>query len=689
MVKRIINNLAIHFLLNNIIFLLQQLIEYFKFKIMRSTLANFVLKFRLALILTSILILLSPLPCSSDDGAQQQQLSELLQMDINELMDLKVTLPSRHEERQFDSAAAIYVITQEDIRRSGVTKISELFRMVPGLHVGQIDNNTLAISSRSNLTYLFNSMLVLLDGRTLYNPLFGGVYWDVQDTLLPDIERIEIIRGPGGSLWGANAVDGIINIITKSASKTDHTMLYGGYGTGKQKYEAAIRIGGQFKKSSFGRIYVKRTKSDHGVYLDVGQSSNDGFFPVGTEAHDDGEQDQAGFRIDTELDTNSTLTFQGDIYNAEYNNTRVSQPRENTVDATGGNIILTWNQQSDLSSIKLKFFYDYTKRLDLVFEDQRDIYDLDFQHSRIFERQTLTWGLGYRHIADDTMKTDTGFFSLNPSSLSDDLYSAFIQDQIEISKEILFLTIGSKFEHNDFTGYEYQPTLRLLWKKSAHTVFWGSLTKAVSTPTRSELHGELIFCDPSIPGCVQPIGDPEADSEYVIASELGYRSQLTVNTLVDLAIFNNNYNNTDDIDGKTNTHGLEILSKHIFSKDWKIEASYTYHQGERRVNGTEENNNAIPKNTFNFRSFWNINTHWEFDALLFYASHIDAPVAAPGLKDIRRLDLRVGWNPNKSLRSSLSVTNVLDYIQGEALELTRVNTGTGRGIFFSLEYSFD
>ena len=383
---------------------------------MRSNLANFVLKFHLALILTSFLILLFPLPCSSDDGAQQQ-LSELLQMDINELMDLKVTLPSRHEERQFDSAAAIYVITQEDIRRSGVTKIPELFRMVPGLHVGQIDNNTWAVSSRSNLTYLFNSMLVLLDGRTLYNPLFGGVYWDVQDTLLPDIERIEIIRGPGGSLWGANAVDGIINIITKSASKTDQTMLYGGYGSGQQKYEAAIRIGGHLKNSSYGRFYVKRKKSGHGEYLDADQSLNKGFFPVGSEAHDDGEQDQVGFRLDTELDTKSTLTFQGDIYNAEYNNIRVSQPQENTVDATGGNIILTWNQQSDLSSIRLKFFYDYTKRLDFVFEEQRDIYDLDFQHSRKFERQTLTWGLGYRHVADDTMKTETGFFSLNPSSL--------------------------------------------------------------------------------------------------------------------------------------------------------------------------------------------------------------------------------------------------------------------------------
>lgn len=655
---------------------------------MRPYLAFYALKSRLNHFLTCFLIILLPLPCQSDDSAQQQ-LSELLHMDINELMDLKVTLPSRNEERQFDSAAAVYVITQEDIRRSGVTKIPELFRMVPGMHVGQIDNNTWAVSSRSDLTRLNNSMLVLLDGRTLYNPLFGGVYWDVQDTFIQDIERIEIIRGPGGTLWGANAVDGIINIVSKSANKTDLTTLYGGYGTADQKYEAGIRFGGQFKKSSHGRIYAKKTKSDQGVYLDPDQSTNDGSLQPGSDAFDDGTQDQAGFRVDMGLNTNSYLTVQGDVYNAEYHNIRISQPQENTVDAKGGNIVVNWNQQSAKSSINLKFFYDYTKRLDLVFEEQRDIYDLDFQHSRTFERHILTWGLGYRHTSDDTMKTDTGVFSLNPSSLSDDLYSAFIQDQIELSKELLFLTIGSKFEHNDYTGEEYQPTIRLLWKHNNQTTMWGSITRAVRTPTRAELHAELVFCDPNTPGCVLPVGDPDKTSEYVIASEIGFRSQLTVNTLLDLALFNNNYHDTDETEGKTNTHGFEILTKYIFDKNWRIEGSYTYHHGERLDNGVEENNNAIPKNSFHFRSFWNFHRQWEFDALLYYATHIDAPVLAPGLKDIRRLDLRVGWNPNKSLRTSLSITNVFDHIQGEALEQQRINTATGRGIFFSVEYSFN
>lgn len=657
---------------------------------MRSSSASHALKFRLNLILISVTIVFVSFPCLPDEG-KQQQLTQLLQMDINELMDLKVTLPSRHEERQFDSAAAIYVITAEDIRRSGVTRMSELFRMVPGLHVGQIDNNTWAISSRAPLSRFANTMLVLLDGRTIYNSLFGGVYWDIQDTLLQDIERIEVIRGPGGSLWGANAVDGIINIITKSASKTAGTMLYGGVGEGEEKYEAAVRSGTQIKKSGYGRIYVKATDSAQGVYLDAEQSTNNGFFTPGDAAYDNGNQQQAGFRMDFGVTANSLLTIQGDVYNAEYNNIRVAQPQENTVDAKGGNIIINWNQQSALSDINLKFFYDYTKRVDLVFEEQQDIYDIDFQHSRAFERHTLTWGLGYRYTIDDTMKTVTGAFSLNPSNLSDNLISAFIQDQIELSKNLIFLTIGSKFEHNDFTGEEYQPTLRLLWKQSEQTTLWGALTQAVRTPTRSELHAELIDCDlfPTLPNCALPIGDPDKNSESVITSELGYRSQLTSNTLVDIALFNNNYHNTPSDGGRTNTYGIEILSKYIFNKDWRVEASYTYNQGERKSNDGEINDGRIPKNTFYARSFWNMSPKWEFDASFYYASAIDAPIEAPGLEDIYRIDLRLGWNPFKSLQTSLSITDALDRTQGEALDLVRVNTGTGRGIFLSVTYSFD
>ncbi len=636
--------------------------------------------------LNAFLLIFFSTACLSGDGTEEQ-LSELLQMDINELMNLKVTLPSRNEERQFDSAAAVYVITQEDIRRSGLTRIPDLLRMVPGLHVGQIDNNTLAVSSRSDMVWLSNSMLVLLDGRTLYNPLFGGVYWDIQDTLIQDIERIEVIRGPGGSLWGANAFDGIINIITKSSNNTDSTLLYGGFGEGDRKYESAIRFGSKLLEHGSGRVYAKTRSFNKGIHLDPDESTNNGFYPPGTNALDDGSQSQAGFRFDLSTNANTALTIQGDIYQADYNNLRFRSPHENKVDAQGGNIILNFSKQSGPSIYKFKLFYDYTKRVENIFEEQRDVYDFDFQHSHKFERQVLTWGAGYRYVIDDTMRTPTGLIALEPPSLSDNIFSAFLQDQIELSRDLVYLTIGSKFEHNDFTGYEYQPTLRLLWKQSPQTTLWGSITRAIRTPSRVELHGNIF--DPGVPGGIIPIGSPDQDSDSVIATEIGYRSQLSTRTLFDIALFNNNYDEAVLLNRKINTYGLETFIKQIYSKDWRLEASYTYHRGTTDENGTEVSNKRIPKNSFHIRSFWNFVKYWEFDVLFYFFEHLDRPNEAPGLKDSTRLDLRLGWNPSQSLQISLSLTNALDKIQGEAIDGQRINTGTGGEIFFSAVYSFD
>ena len=634
-----------------------------------------------------LLCLVISLPVLANDNSQQ--LSELLSMDISELMDIKVVLPSRNEERQFDAPAAIYVMTQEDIRRSGFTRIPDLLRMVPGLHVGQLDNNTWAISSRSRLQWLSNSMLVLLDGRTLYNSLFGGVYWDVQDTLIQDIERIEVIRGPGGSLWGANAVDGIINIITKSASKTTDTLLYGGAGKGKQQYEAAIRHGTSFSNSATGRVYAKRFKTDRGEYLDSDESTNDNYFMEGDTANDGGNQNQAGFRVDWSIDDNSALTIQGDVYDAGYDNIRVNQPRDNAVDAKGRNIIVKWSQQKAGSNFELQLYYDFTERFDNLHEEQHHIYDLDFQHSLNFTRHVFTWGLGYRFSSDDIEKTAIGVFALDPEEYSEKLYSAFFQDQIVLETNKLFLTIGSKFERNETTGEEFQPTLRMLWKPDNESSAWASLTRAVRTPTRAELHALLIFCDPSNPGCTQPIGDPDANSEKVVASELGYRSKIGTASTIDIALFDHRYYETDESTGITRTYGWEAVYQRIVSKSWRIETAYAHHKGHQLVNGNETGNNTIPENSLHLRSLYNINQHWEFDTHLYYTEAIEAPTSAPGLKDITRIDLRLGWNPNQSTQTSLSVTNLLNDIHGEAIDQQKVNTATGRGVFLSVNHRFN
>jgi iron complex outermembrane receptor protein len=633
-----------------------------------------------------VLLFASPIRCFADNV--EQQLDELLQLDLTELANLKVVLPTRLSERQFDAPSAIYVITQEDIRRSGLTRIPEILRMVPGLHVGKLDNNTWSVSSRSDLLRLSHTMLVLMDGRTLYDPLFAGVYWDVQDTFIQDIERIEIIRGPGGPLWGANAVDGIINIVTKSSHDTIGGVAYGGYGKNERKYEAAFRYGGHPTDDIDARLYVKRFKTDQGEYLAADKSTNNGYFTPGDPAHDDGHQTQAGFRVDWQLPSDSSLNLQGDIYDAKFNNVRTAQPRENTVNASGHNIITKWSQNKPGYRLDFQFIYDHTERTDLVFEERRDIVDLDFQHALTIASHLLTWGLGYRYNSDETMKAANGIFALDPENSTDDIYSVFFQDRIALSDNRWFLTLGSKFEHNDFTGFEVQPTIRLLWKATEENTAWASVTRAVHTPSRAALDGKLIFCEPpETPGCSLTIGDPDTKSESVIASEAGYRTQLSRKTLVDVSVFNNRYFDTPEDGGNIKTYGLEMFSKLIITPLWQIELSYAYHRGTSKSDGIEGENRLIPKNSANLRSLWNINRAWEADVFVYYT---DAEKSTTlNIEDYTRVDLRMGWNPIPDVKTSLSITNLFDDKHAELVDLQRVNTAVGRGIFLSVSYTFN
>jgi iron complex outermembrane receptor protein len=435
-------------------------------------------------------------------------------------------------------------------------------------------------------------------------------------------------------------------------------------------------------------MYIKRIKTDQGEYLDATKSTNNGFFTPGNPAHDDGSQNQAGIRLDKRINPHSSLTLQGDIYKAQYNNIRTAQPRENTVDATGRNLIANWSQSKPGYALNLRLIYDHTKRNNLVFEEHRDLYDLDFQHSKMLKLHLLTWGLGYRYNSDHTKKTTNGIFSLDPPNSSDQIYSAFIQDRITLQENRWFLTLGSKFEHNEYTGYETQPTVRLLWKPSDKETAWTSVTRAVHTPSRAELDGKLIFCEPAdLPGCSQSIGDPNTPASSIIAYEAGYRSQLSVHTLIDAATFYNRYYDTSDDGGNIKTYGLEIFGKHIFNPQWRIELSYAYHRGTSKDNGIEGENRLIPKNSANFRSLWNISKSWEADVFVYYT---DAEKSTTlNIEDYTRVDLRAGWNPGSNLKTSLSITNLFDDKHAEVVDLQRVNTAVGRGIFLSASYAFN
>jgi len=621
-------------------------------------------------------------------AATDVSVEELLELDLRQLLEVEVTLASRKKESQFEVASAIYTITNEDIKRSGLTRIPELLRMVPGLHVGKIDNNTWAISSRNDMDRFSGTMLVMMDGRVLYNNLFSGVQWDVQNTYIDDIERIEVIRGPGATLWGANAVDGVINIITKKSIDTQGAEAYAGAGTGEFKYEAGFRVGAQLADKTHARIYAKGFKTGTGEYVDASESTNNGFFPVGDEANDDGDFQQVGFRSDTAIDANSVFTLQGDIYQGDFNADRITfaGTEANMADTSGYNLLTRWNRQfSDDSNLSVQLYVDHTERVDLVFDDDRTIYDLDVQHYFSLSRQQISWGFGVRRVEDETQKTPTGVLALSPASTHDTVYSLFVQDKIALAKSFA-LILGAKLEHNDITGEEFQPNVRALWTVSPKTTVWGSVARAVKTPSRVERHGQLVFCDPSMPGCVVDIGDIETKSESMIAAEIGYRHRFSKPVSIDISVFNNDYDNSPT--NREDTHGLEFVANYLVSQNWSTEMSYAYHHGKDRdpVTGELITNELIPENSLNLRSMYTINEQWQFDSYLYVVEGFDANSTTTSIPTSARLDLRLGWLPSKHIETSLLLTNVAQDAQGEALERNRVNTGMPSSVYFQLKY---
>src|ERR1700692_2028628 len=393
------------------------------------------------------------------NGAAQSQQSvpDVTALSMEDLMNIQVTSVSKRTQKVADAAAAIFVITQEDLRRSGATSIPEALRLVPGLEVARIDENKWAIGSRGFTGRFDDKLLVLIDGRSVYTPLFSGVYWDVEDVPLEDIDRIEVIRGPGATLWGANAVDGVINIITKPAKATQ-----GGFvkveGGDAQLTADSVRYGDTIGTKGSYRVY--------GKYFDWKPSTDLG----GQTASDGWHQARAGFRADWALSQADSLTVQGDIYSSRDGENLIlpmlSAPYSTTFgtggDYSGGNVLGRWTHSSNNSSFSLQGYFDRTNYADnSLFVDHESVFDIDFQHDfRIGQAHEVVWGASYRSIQDHNASSFT--VAVQPSSAQYNQFSAFVQDEITLLDQRLRVTVGSKFEHNAFTGFEFEPNIRFL-----------------------------------------------------------------------------------------------------------------------------------------------------------------------------------------------------------------------------------
>jgi iron complex outermembrane receptor protein len=636
---------------------------------------------------------------------------DLTDMSLEALMNIEVTSVSKKPQKQSEAAAAIFVITHDDLRRWGVTNIPEALRRVPGIEVARIDANKWAITSRGFNSRFANKLLVLIDGRSVYTPLFAGVYWDSQDVVLEDVDRIEVIRGPGGTLWGANAVNGVINIITKNAADTQGDMVSVSAGN-EVKGIGSVRHGGKLKNGADYRIYAKYASYD------------EGYNPDG--AHDDWRTGQIGFRSDWLKTDRDSITLQGDYYRGtagQLVNIPSGPPGPPptsvipTVDDTetnGGNLLFRWSHVlKNASNFALQVYYDHVGLDGAVLYEDRDTFDIDFQHHfKWHDTHDVVWGFHYRHTHDHTDNNAT--FSLDPASKNVNLYSTFIQDEISL-KDNLRLTAGIKLEHNDFSGFEYQPNVRLAWAVDDSQTWWGSVSRAVRTPSRGEHDVTLRLVppatsDPGIPVYAQGNGD--YDSEDLLAWELGYRFNFRNIWSLDAATFYNDYDNLRTLDPefdpvspaairfpfdnnmKGRTYGVELAGQWQVRRGWRLNASYTWLDMQLRlVNGSTDSasqgaEQASPVSKAAVWSALDFGNTLQFDAALRYVGDIE--VSGTRIDSYVEADLRLGWEARPGLELSIIGQNLLDNRHPEYLPdfINTQPTEVERSIFGRVTWSF-
>jgi iron complex outermembrane receptor protein len=614
---------------------------------------------------------------AAEVGTNQMDLAE---MPLEKLMTINVTSVSKKAEKLSESPAAISVLTQDDIRRSGATSLPEALRLIPGLDVAQVDSQQWAISARGFNDVFANKLLVLQDGRSIYTPLFSGVFWQVQDTLMEDIDRIEVIRGPGASLWGANAVNGVINIITKSAKDTQGILITGGGGTEEPGF-GGIRYGGKLAEDVYFRVYGKYFYRDDSVR------------PDGSDARDAWQKGQGGFRIDWDTweRTGNLLTLQGDIYGGRLDQTFATyDPTSPTLAGSvseayrvaGGNVLGRWSHEfSETSDFKLQMYYDRTELDPVIFRENRDTYDVDAQHHFTLGRfNDVIWGLGYRLSADRVVNSPT--VSLNPDHQTTQLFSAFAQDEITLIEKRLQLTLGARFEHNDYTGFEVQPNGRLLWTPGDRQTIWASISRAVRTP--SEAEENIALTQVNSPGSPITIyGNRNFESEELMAYEIGYRVQPCTNLSLDLTAFYNVYHNLRSeefgpsptqpptvlsfplhLDNKLrgDTYGVEFAPAWQVTEWWRLQPAYTLLKMEIRQNPDSTDPvsvNAIkgqsPQQQFSLRSAMDLPGRVSLDGTLRYVDRL------PGfnINSYFALDLRLAWMPHKNLELAVVGQNLI------------------------------
>jgi iron complex outermembrane recepter protein len=580
--------------------------------------------------------------CSALSNGVSSTPVALKELSLHELMNIEVTSVSRTPTRRFETAAAIQVITHDDIHRSGATTLAEALRLVPNLQIAQSNSHDWAIAARgfngANVSTgsIANKLLVMIDGRSIYTPLFGGVFWDAQHVNLDDIDRIEVVSGPGGSLWGANAVNGVINIITKSAEETQGGNATVAVGSFLEKFGAA-RYGGRIGNDFSYRVYGQRFDADSV------QRSN------GTDGNDDWNLTQAGVRTDSRISEADSLTVQGDFYEG-------GEGTPATAFINGQNAIARWTHTTSPESEWIaQVYFDRTKRTfpTASFREELQTVDIDVQHRfPVGTLHTILWGAGYRQMWDD-VKNGPGF-SFLPGKRTMQLASAFVQDEVTVRNARV--TFGTKFEHNEFSGLEAQPSVRVAWTPTERQMAWTAVSRAIRSPARfdTEIKSGATF------------GNPDFAAEKVMAYELGYRISPSESLALSLSVFHNRYTDLRSVnlgaqpgtlvfdnDMNATTFGVELSGAFQPTEWWRLRGGYTHLEKNLRLESplsltfSDPFEAQDPQNQMLLQSMIDLPRGMQFDVVARHVAELPVSLVGPRIPAYTTADVRLAWRVSR------------------------------------------
>ena len=630
-------------------------------------------------------LVLSALLASAAFSAEPQRFPDLADLSIEELGNIQVTSVSKHAERLLDAPAAIFVITGEDIRRSDATRLPEALRLAPNLEVARASASSYAISARGFNNSAGNKLLVLIDGRVVYTPLFSGVFWDAQDVMLEDVERIEVISGPGATLWGANAVNGVINVITRRSSDTQGGYAYGHSGDLERGYGA--RYGSTLDGGASYRVY--------GRFFDVFNTSR----ADGVTASDGWGKGQLGFRSDWGTTANG-VTLQGDAYRG-----KLDQAMGDDTSISGGNLLGRWNRNLDAwGRLQVQAYFDNTEREvhgPFGFAERLNIFDIEFLHGlRPIGAHAMTWGGGYRHGDDHVTNSGAPLLAFLPADRSLLWTNLFAQDEI-VLEDNLRLTLGTKFENNYNTGTEFLPSARLAWKPEPRRLVWGAVSRAVRAPSRVDRD---FFTDIPPPKPLQLMGGPDFVSEVVKVFEVGYRALPSPQASYSVSLFHNIYDKLRSVEPapgggsvignkmEGTSDGIEAWGNYQAAKNWRLSAGGFFLRQRLRlmpdsgdILGVSAAGND-PKRQFLLRSSLDLPDNAALDVGIRYI----AALPDPRVPAYTAVDVRWAWRLQRELELSVVGQNLFKPSHAEFAQFgsTAPPSEMARGGYVKLRWNF-